>query len=393
MQITASTIYMVFPLFFTSIGLNKGESGLLISIGTFAGIISSIAAGILSNRYGRKQILFLGTLLYTVVFFIFAYSPHDFNLYMILRFIEGFGFTVMPVMVTTMAADIFPSNERGKAMGLFSAAGGIGALIGPLLSPLLISGNNYTFYFLFSGGFVAISAVAMLFLVKETLSKESMQSERNTAKGFKIDLPGFLRSVKSLGAVFGFLLLANVIYRTGLTMIDPFMSLFMREIIHIDLSQMSYIFAARAIVQIIFSPLAGILVDRSGRKVAVLLGVVMSIVTLIGYTYADSFLWMVALNILNGMTWGLMMTATNTLVADLLSPEMRGFGLGLSSSIQMQSSTLGSLYSGFLIDTYGYNFVFYLAAVFCVVTFIIIQIFVPEPHRQASLKKIAPAIE
>src|SRR5512136_2950433 len=143
MQITASTIYMVFPLFFSAIGLNKGESGLLISIGTFAGIISSVAAGILSNRYGRKKILFLGTLLYTIVFFLFIYSGNNFSVLMLLRFIEGLGFYVMPVMVTTMAADIFPPGERGRAMSLFSAAGGIGALIGPLMAPLLISGDNY----------------------------------------------------------------------------------------------------------------------------------------------------------------------------------------------------------------------------------------------------------
>ena len=62
MQITASTIYMVFPLFFSSVGLDKAESGLLISIGTFAGILSSIAAGVLSNKYGRKNILFIGAI-------------------------------------------------------------------------------------------------------------------------------------------------------------------------------------------------------------------------------------------------------------------------------------------------------------------------------------------
>jgi MFS family permease len=149
MQITASTIYMVFPLFFSAVGLNKAESGLLISIGTFAGIISGVAAGILSNRYGRKNILFLGTLLYTVVFFIFAYSGHDFSIFMILRFIEGIGFYVMPVMVTTMAADIFPPGERGRAMSLFSAAGGIGALIGPLicLSSSMETTTRSTSYF------------------------------------------------------------------------------------------------------------------------------------------------------------------------------------------------------------------------------------------------------
>jgi MFS family permease len=252
--------------------------------------------------------------------------------------------------------------------------------------PLLIHGDNYTFYFLFSGGFVAVSAIAMMILVKETLPKDRMSSEKNAVKGFRIDVPGFLRSAKSLGAIAGVFLLAILVYRTGFTMIDPFLSLYMKDIIHIDLSQMSIIFAVRALTTIIFSPLAGILIDKSGKKIAILLGLGMSIATLIGYTIPGGFLWMVILRSWDGITWALMMTAMNTFMADLLSPEMRGFGLGLQSSISQQSSTIGSLFSGFLIDAYGYNFVFYLAAAFCMVTLTLIQMFVPEPRNGLGAK-------
>jgi len=389
MQITASTIYMVFPLFFASVGLDKAESGLLISVGTFAGILSSIAAGVLSNRYGRKNILFLGTLLYTVVFFIFAYSGHGFGVLMMLRFIEGIGFYIMPVMVTTMAADIFPTRERGKAMALYSISGGVGSLIGPLISPLLITGNNYTFYFLFSGGFVAVSAIVMILFVRETLPKEKRIVADPNLKGFKIDFPGFLRSVKGLGLVVGVFLVAVLIYRTGYTMIDPFFSLYLKEVIHVDLSLTSYIYAARALCIIAFSPLAGMLIDRSGRKTALLVGLSMSIVTLIGYTVSGGFLWMLILRSWDGITWAVMLTAMNTLMADMLSPEMRGFGMGLQSSITQQSSTIGSLFSGFLIDAYGYNFVFYLAAVFCVVALALVKFRIPEPTKRMKNKSEA----
>ncbi len=383
MQITSSTIYMVFPLFFSSVGLTKGESGLLISIGTFAGILSSIVAGVFSNRYGRKKMLLLGTVLYAVIFFVFIYAGNGFGVLMVLRFIEGLGFYVMPVMVTTMAADIFPPGERGKAMGLFSSAGGVGSLIGPLLSPLLISGNNYTTYFLFSGGFVAVSAIAMFLFVKETLPKEKMEAAANAARK-KIDVNGFLRSVWGLGAIVGIFLVAVLVYRTGLTMIDPFLSLFFREELGMSLTDTSYIFAAKALATIVFSPIAGALVDKSGKKIAILIGIILVVITLVGFTIPGNFLWLVGLNSLYGITWALNMTAMNTFMADLLSPEMRGFGMGVQSSISQQSSTLGSFFSGFLIDVYGYNFVFYLAAVFCVAALAMIQFLVPEPRHKKT---------
>jgi MFS family permease len=386
MQITASTIYMVFPLFFSSVGLDKAESGLLISVGTFAGILSSIAAGVLSNRYGRKNVLLVGTLLYTVIFFIFAYSSHGFGMLMVLRFIEGIGFYIMPVMVTTMAADTFPTRERGKAMSLYSISGGVGSLIGPLIAPLLITGSNYIFYFLFSGGFVAVSAIVMILFVRETLPEEKRTVVDPNAKRFKLDLPGFIHSVKSLGIVVGIFLIAVLIYRTGYTMFDPFLSLFLKDVTHVDLSLTSYIYAIRALCIITFSPLAGILIDRSGRKNAILVGLCMSIVTMLGYTYNGGFIWMILLRSWDGITWAVMLTAMNTLMADMLSPEMRGFGMGLQSAITQQSSTIGALFSGFIIDAYGYNLIFYLAAIFCVVALALVKLKIPEPMKKSKIR-------
>ncbi len=390
MQITASTIYMVFPLFFASVGLNKAESGLLISIGTLAGVISSIAAGVLSNRYGRKNVLLIGTLLYTVVFFVFAYSPAHFGVLMALRFVEGIGFYIMPVMVTTMAADTFPPAERGRAMSLYSVSSGVGNLIGPLVSPFLITGNSYFTYFVFSGAFVGVSALVMILLVKETLSDSLKEKLKSASAGKKISISGFLKSVKGLGAVVGIFLVSVLLYRTGYTMIDPFFSLYLRDVLNINLSLTSYIFAVRALAMIAFAPLAGIFTDRWGRKNAVLLGLGLSVVTLIGYTYAFDFLPMLLLKGLDGVTWSVLLTAINTLMSDMLSPEMRGFGMGLQSAISQQSSTIGSVFSGFLIDAYGFNLVFYLAAGAAVLSLLVVLGFIPEPKRRKGLASPVP---
>jgi MFS family permease len=54
LQITVSTIYMVLPLYFEQFGVNKSGTGVLISIGTFAGIVSGIVAGKFSDNYGKR---------------------------------------------------------------------------------------------------------------------------------------------------------------------------------------------------------------------------------------------------------------------------------------------------------------------------------------------------
>jgi MFS family permease len=378
MQITSSTIYMVLPLFFSSIGMSNADTGLLISIGTFAGIISGLVAGALSNRYGRKNILILSGFIYSSTYFMLVFMGHDFTSFMISRFIAGIGFYMMPVMVTTMAADIFPTRERGKAMALYGVAGGIGALIGPLITPFLVFGNDYTWYFVFSAVTILLSSLAQIFLVKETLP-DDIKSIKMASRGKRLDVRGFLISVKGLGAVVAIFLIAVLIYRAGYTMIDPFLSLYLNEVLHLDLGSVSYIFALRAFCTIIFSQISGWLTDKYGRKSMFMLGLGMTVLTTFSYTITSTFVQMLFLRAFDAAGSAITLTAIRTMVADLLSPEMRAFGMGLYSAITQQSSTVGSIFSGFIIDSFGFNTTFYSATFLCVIALIITVIWVPEP--------------
>lgn len=213
MMITASTIYMVLPLFFAEYGISNTQNGVLISIGTLAGVVSGLLAGKFSDQYGRKWILVGGTAIYAVVFYLFAFLGKNFTTFFALRFFEGIGFYVMPVMVSAMCADIFERRERGRMMSLFSMSSGIGQLIGPLSAPYLIKGNDYYMYFMVSGTFVLISCLALAFLVKETLPPE-LRVE-NVEPKFRFNLGNFINSVKALGAPFMIFLGAILLYRTG----------------------------------------------------------------------------------------------------------------------------------------------------------------------------------
>jgi protein-S-isoprenylcysteine O-methyltransferase Ste14 len=109
-------------------------------------------------------------------------------------------------------------------------------------------------YFIFSGSFVVVSLVAMVTLVKETLPLELRA--RREPRGKRLDVGGFLASVRSLGQAFAVFLVAILLYRTGYTMMDPFFSIYLREVLALDLSSTSYLFALRAICTMVFAPVA-----------------------------------------------------------------------------------------------------------------------------------------
>jgi MFS family permease len=388
MQITASTIYMVLPLFFEQYGITKTENGVLISIGTLAGVFSGLIAGKFSDNYGRKWFLVGGTAVYSVVFYLFAFLSKDFNTFFALRFLEGIGFYVMPVLVAAMCADTFPAGERGRMMALFSMAGGIGQLIGPLMAPYLIQGDNFNTYFIFSGTFVVISCLCMAFLVKETLPKEQRVERDRSGKGFTIG--AFLGSVKALGVAFLVLLAAILFYRTGYTMIDPFFSIYLRDVIKLDLSSTSYIFALRAICTLAFAPVAGWMADRFGRKPTFLIGMVMTVIALFGYTQMRGTFDIYLVRGVDAVASVILINSIRTYTADLLAPRVRGFGMGLYSTISQESSTVGAIFGGYVIDLLGFNMVFLAAAALSGVALLIVQLWVPEPGKSKTEKGAAP---
>lgn len=379
-MVTTSTIYMVLPLFFKQNGMSTTNVGALISIGSFAGIASSIIAGKYSDSHGRKPILLAGVSLYAVVFFLFAFAGKDYNTFLVLRFIEGFAFYMTPVAITTMAADTFPKHQRGKAMALYTMSSGIGQFVGPLAAGQFLKTADFTTYFYFCGGFVAIGALIVLFLVKETRPDYVIDHHEKT-KGDALTASGIMANIKSLGKVVAIFFVAVLIYRTGNTMVNPFFSLYLEEELHLDVSQSSYFFAIRALMTLVFAPIAGYLLDKQGRKPTFMVGMVLLVATMLGYRAVSTYNQVLIIRALESISNAVLMTTTRTFVADLMRPEIRGFGMGLYMTIVDESSTMGALLGGWIAEVYSFGTIFLIGAVTAAVCAVITWLWVPEPPR------------
>lgn len=388
MQVTTSTIYMVLPIFFAQYGISKSGNGVLIAIGTFAGIFSSLIAGRFSDTRGRKPVLFFGVALYSLVFFLFALMSKDFNTFFALRFLEGFAFYMTPVAVTAMAADIFPSRQRGKAMALYSMASGVGQFFGPIMAGVLVppdmgSGQpniNFNNYFIFCGVFVAISAGIIFFFVKETLPHELKAKPRDGKPG-GFDVRGFLTSIKGLGVIVAIFLIGILVQRIGYTMVNPFFSIYLEEELGLNVQSMSFFFAIRAICTLIFSPLAGMATDKYGRKPTFILGSLALAGTMLGYRQVSTYEHVLIVRVMESTSNAIMMPTTRAYMADLMRPEVRGFGLGIYTTVIEESSTLGAVFGGVIAEVYSFGAIFLIGSVTAALCAVIVFIGVPEPKE------------
>ncbi|MBK8055033.1 MAG: TCR/Tet family MFS transporter [Saprospiraceae bacterium] len=119
------------------IGINEASKygGYLLFAFAVAQFIFSPVIGNLSDQYGRRPVLLLSLLGFSIDYLILAFAP-DFWWFFIGRIIAG----ITGASFTTAAAyiaDISTPETRSKNFGMIGAAFGLGFIIGPLLGGVL----------------------------------------------------------------------------------------------------------------------------------------------------------------------------------------------------------------------------------------------------------------
>src|SRR3954467_4390886 len=154
----------------------------------FAGLL--LAAGSLGDRFGRKRALVSGLAVFGLGSVCAALST-DATMLIASRALMGLGAAgIMPTTLSILT-NIFPSNERPKAIAAWAAVSGLGIAIGPISGGFLIEHFNWSSIFLINLPVVAACLIGAVVLVPNSRDPESP----------KIDLPGTGLSITGLSAI------------------------------------------------------------------------------------------------------------------------------------------------------------------------------------------------
>lgn len=149
--------------------------GWMLALYSLASFIMSPIWGSISDRIGRKPIMMIGILGFSISFFIFGVSIDHLWLLYLSRIVGGLFSGAVISCAVAYVADITTDEHRTKGMGLVGMSIGLGFIFGPAIGGLL-SLISLTIPF-----FVASSlALATLFLCW-TLIEESLDEEKRKA--------------------------------------------------------------------------------------------------------------------------------------------------------------------------------------------------------------------
>ncbi len=131
----------------------------------FAGVL--LTMGTLGDRFGRKRVLQSGLLLFGVASVLAAFAQNAGQL-VVLRAVMGIGGAMIMPATLSVIMDVFPREERGKAIGIWSAIAGVGIGLGPFVGGLLLEWSSWSSVFWLNVPIVAVALVAGMFLVPDS---------------------------------------------------------------------------------------------------------------------------------------------------------------------------------------------------------------------------------
>jgi EmrB/QacA subfamily drug resistance transporter len=170
---------------------------------TLAGLI--LLGGALGDRFGRRKVFVVGVVWFAVASLLCGIAPNA-GVLIVARALQGVGGALLTPGSLALIQASFHPDDRGRAVGLWSGFGGIGAAVGPFVGGWLVDGPGWRWVFLLNVPVALVCVPVALRHVPEsgggTARSSEAESRGQRAHG-RFDV---------LGAVLGALALALVTY-------------------------------------------------------------------------------------------------------------------------------------------------------------------------------------
>ncbi len=157
----------------------------------FAGLL--LTMGTLGDRFGRGKAMSIGLVVFGLGSLAAAFTSTPVGL-ISARGVMGIGGALIMPATLSILTDVFPREERGRAIGIWAAVSGIGIGIGPVIGGLLLEYFWWGSVFLVNVPVVIAALIAGYFLVPASRDPEATP----------VDVPGAILSMVAISAfVFG----------------------------------------------------------------------------------------------------------------------------------------------------------------------------------------------
>ncbi len=282
-----------------------------------------VPMGRVADIYGRKKVFVSGVVVHTAGSFLAGFSP-SMAVLLISRVIQGIGAAMIFGTGVAILTSVYPSQERGRALGINVSSVYLGLTLGPILGGTLSQSFGWRSIFWFNG---------LVGLVAFVVAFGWLKGEWAEARGEKFDFPGsvsygvslvcLIYGFSRLPAASGFLLtviailgllvfiwwqaraafpllninlfrqnrlfafsnLAALIHYSATAAVSLLLSLYLQYIKGLSPRTAGLVLVAQPLLMAVFSPFAGRASDKREPQVVASVGMALSSLGLFGLIF------------------------------------------------------------------------------------------------------------
>jgi DHA1 family multidrug resistance protein-like MFS transporter len=347
----------VLPLFTLHLGASPTGVGIIAGVSAFTGIVVSIPSGVFSDKWGRKRMLVLSGIVFSVAPLLYLFATRIWHLALI-RFFHGFATAIFIPVAMALVADYF-HEERGEKMGWFSASTLCGRFLAPMIGGSILGtlafnpGLSFRVVYLVCGAAGVIALILILQLPNPNEKEKKEHSRKEILESLRIVISNKIILLTSIVE-------ASILFAYGT--FETFLPLHSKSI-GLTTYEIGIFLSAQIITLAVTKPVMGKFSDRHGRTPQIFAGAIVGSFCIGCFFLSKSFASFLILSILFGFCLSIVTSATSAFIADLSKQNTRGSAMGTLGSIMDIGHMTGPIFSGIVASSFGISYSFIGAAI------------------------------
>jgi MFS family permease len=350
LSITQGMLFPLLPIYAYEIGGKFAYAGYVFSLPSIILVVMNFGWGSISDRLGnRKSAIILSNIAASIMFFLFVHVGITWLI--ILRCVQTIFYSSY-ILIPAIITEYFPSS-KGRALGRYNVATGVGWTIGGVLSGHLA---QVGFHFFFG----VIGVLSLLFCIIFCFV-EDLPREKDTRKFREFLIFGEPKKIVIL-CVFALVLMM------GSTIPSSIFNVYLRNL-GVSKEVIGYVSSLTSLTFLLVADVVGKACDKIGRKPLLVITPLLYIIMWMGIGLVESIYLKVILWILP--FYALFIIASTSAVSDLTSEKERGRGIGILNSSIGLGNFVGGIIGGNLADLFGARNAIMSASLFAVIGFLV----------------------
>ncbi len=358
-QIGMGVFSVMYNLYIRGLGFSESVNGSVIAINSLATALMLIPAGLLSDKFGRKRLLIIGTLLTAILLFGRSIVTVEQPILMF-GFFAGIVWALSQVSGVPFLAENSSPNERMHLFSIHFAMVTVANVIGNLLGGVVADGLHNVFNIeivesirislIFGSVIFSIGLIPLLQL--KTAPKLDSSSIRNLSEAVvsdSVDEKSFKKNFKMI-VLFG---LSSLMIGIGSGLVIPYLNLYFANRFGASNSYVGLIIALGSAMTAVAMLIGPILVKKVGKVRALVIFQFVSIPFLFITGYTNSLL----IASIGFLLRQALMNAGNPITSAIAMDVVHDKYKGLANSVNQMVFNLGwammGLPAAWLVTTYG----------------------------------------